>query len=45
MYGLGQVDPERVVVWRLLAQQRVAVVVDDRDRVEVERHGRPPVST
>ena len=35
---LGQVDPEGVVVGRLLAQQRMAVVVDDRDRVEVERH-------
>ncbi len=33
---LGQVDPERVVVGRLLAEERVAMVVDDRDRVEVE---------
>ena len=41
---LGQVDPERLVIRRLLAQQRVAVVVDDRDRREVEGHPRPPGS-
>src|SRR5206468_6455338 len=36
---LGQVDAERVVVQRLLSKERVAVVVDDRDRAEIERHG------
>jgi hypothetical protein len=35
---LRQVVPERVVVGRLLAEQRMAVIVDDRDRVEVEAH-------
>ena len=42
---LGQVDPERVVVGRLLAEERVAMVVDDRDRVEVEGHRSAWLST
>src|SRR4029079_13430808 len=37
---LGQMDPERVIVERLRTQQRVAVVVDDRDRIEIEPHSR-----
>ena len=42
---LGQMDPESVVVRRLRPEQRVAMVVDDRDRVEIERHRAMRIST
>ena len=42
---LGQVDPERVVIGWLPAQERVAVVVDDRNRRKIDGHWAAPVST
>jgi hypothetical protein len=41
---LRQVDPNRVVR-RLAPEQRMAVVVDDRDRREVEGHDGGRIST
>jgi hypothetical protein len=39
------VDPEGIVVRGLPPQQRMTVVVDDRDRAEIEAHDRSEIST